>query len=938
MTSLGSGILSTDRADGPDLPKVDGDGMILDNFPVIQEGCVVINRVSEACESLVVIDHTFTEAADGKQAKAPHDDKGVHYTNDMGLPSVQDKSPIDERNKCQADAKDEQTGARKQLKRKRVASNGKNNYDKELLTTECRQELNELFEYYKEVSGLHLHLDNVKCHSNDSMIAYLLEERSLPFSKLVEEIYEKLKGREGITLASIRSTVLFVGQRVMYGIPSANADVLEDESESCLWCWETRDVKLLSTTLRGILSIRRLARKKIHERISVLSATLSVLTSSEQKDGYEIDLMKAPTKLRKVLNKQGISLLVEKLTQKNCAEMAEKEARLREKETMKEVEKSKQSAEKEKKKIDRELQKEKLRNEKEFKRMQEEAEREEKRREKEQIELQKQIKKQQEEAAREQRRREKEEAELKKQRTMQKQASMMELFLRSKKISNTSDNSDRISPIKNPSTEIASINKGMNNAVTSSMDSAFSQQHNMDLEDLQRFHVCGWRKLARTGRASRWGFRCNPKTELFKEIKLQKPSSLGQSLEECAITKMEISSCELKNSSQSSSDKLDAELETFTNNMSCQNDLIDASSLPCLLKKKLLQFDKSHRPAYYGTWRRKSGIVGPRRPFRKDPEFDYDVDSDEEWEEEDPGESISDCDKDEEESLDAENLKDEDDTESEDGFVVPDGYLSESEGVQIETTSDPMEAETNASTHSKLETDNEEFKTLLQQMKILYHLTEKALRKSQPLVISNLNHEKAELLRAEDLTGTDKVEQICLQTLCMQAFLGGSIIDVYTNPSSLCEDQPVTQSSKEITTQAGTAEVISESDLPECVRLIQSCPHGINKMVEVFQQKFPSISKTQVRNKIREISDYVDNRWQVKKDVLHRLGLPSQPSPETGKKQKGIAMYFSKRCLPPQGKSINVSQSSPQSCSNSKTQNVVMDSQCPGSGLQFDDL
>ena len=28
-----------------------------------------------------------------------------------------------------------------------------------------------------------------------------------------------------------------------------------------------------------------------------------------------------------------------------------------------------------------------------------------------------------------------------------------------------------------------------------------------------------------------------------------------------------------------------------------------------------------------------SHVVGPRHPFRKDPDLDYDVDSDEEWEE-----------------------------------------------------------------------------------------------------------------------------------------------------------------------------------------------------------------------------------------------------------------------------------------------------------------
>lgn len=47
---------------------------------------------------------------------------------------------------------------------------------------------------------------------------------------------------------------------------------------------------------------------------------------------------------------------------------------------------------------------------------------------------------------------------------------------------------------------------------------------------------------------------------------------------------------------------------------------------------------------------------------------------------EEPGESLSDCDKDgEDESMDEGCSKDEDDEESEDGFMVPDGYLSENE-------------------------------------------------------------------------------------------------------------------------------------------------------------------------------------------------------------------------------------------------------------------
>lgn len=102
-----------------------------------------------------------------------------------------------------------------------------------------------------------------------------------------------------------------------------------------------------------------------------------------------------------------------------------------------------------------------------------------------------------------------------------------------------------------------------------------------------------------------------------------------------------------------------------------------------------------------------SNIVRPRCPWRKDPDLDYDVDSDEEWEEvqpllfrlkfkcsvyplllprndilvsqEEPGESLSDCDKDEEEESCEGCTKGDDEDESEDGFLVPDGYLSENE-------------------------------------------------------------------------------------------------------------------------------------------------------------------------------------------------------------------------------------------------------------------
>ena len=50
--------------------------------------------------------------------------------------------------------------------------------------------------------------------------------------------------------------------------------------------------------------------------------------------------------------------------------------------------------------------------------------------------------------------------------------------------------------------------------------------------------------------------------------------------------------------------------------------------------------------------------------------------------------------------------------------------------------------------------------------------------------------------------------------------------------------------------------------------MIRSCRDGINKVVELLHQKFPNVSKYQLNRRVREISDFVDNHWKVRK-LLH---------------------------------------------------------------------
>ncbi|KAK9138649.1 hypothetical protein Sjap_009243 [Stephania japonica] len=730
----------------------------------------------------------------------------------------------------------------------------------------------------KRVSSISSVLDNLgSAEERASRIGGLNREIDGLVRYFKEISVSKGKGRDGVSLASVRNTVIVVGQRKAYGVANPDADSLEDDSEKCLWCWEVMDLKLIPMNQRGILNIWRMVRKKIGERVNAVMAMISVLQKPENNPNYKPDLMKAYEKVAKVLAESDIRLLVEKMMKQNEADMAEKEAKLNEKKLIKELERNKRDLEKEKKRMDREHQKEMLLSEKEKKRLQDEAEREERRREKEEAEMKRFIKKQQEEAERDQRRREREEAELKKKLSIKKQASLMERFFKIKK--NTSNSQE-----DQPSAMEISLKDGdlcKHNEITLSMDSVLSLNDNTDSSNLLKVHMNAWKNLGdtiRSGRSSHWGMRSKPKAFLIKELKLQGPSS------EDVISVKGTACCkgDTTCNDELGMEKLVDGLEESTPQDGLCNINADNRSTDIQTgnrTKKLLQFDKSHRPAYYGTISKRSDIIGPRHPLKKDTNLDYDVESDEEWEEEDPGESLSDCD--EEETLDEANVRTEDDEGSEDGFVVPDGYLSDNEGVQVDCTEINPVDDDSSSRRCEEDHEVEEFRVLFQQQK---HIR---------------------------LNGTLKMEQIFLQALAACPFPLGHSVDI-SCPGPVGEDQDVghTQNNGGSTpTAPGMA--IREYDLPKIVWSIQACPQGINKVVESLQQKFPSIPKTHLSRKVREISDFVDNRWQVKKEVLNKLGL--SPSPEKcGQRSKGIAAFFSKRCLPPTAKPTSANETSPQ--------------------------
>ncbi|CAB3244676.1 unnamed protein product [Arctia plantaginis] len=97
------------------------------------------------------------------------------------------------------------------------------------------------------------------------------------------------------------------------------------------------------------------------------------------------------------------------------------------------------------------------------------------------------------------------------------------------------------------------------------------------------------------------------------------------------------------------------------------------------LRPKLLSFHENRRPPYWGTWRKKSVSIKPRKPFGQDEKLlDYEVDSDEEWEEEQEGESVGGS------VAGSDEEPDGDEYEVDNVVFVPHGYLSDEEATMDE--------------------------------------------------------------------------------------------------------------------------------------------------------------------------------------------------------------------------------------------------------------
>lgn len=109
---------------------------------------------------------------------------------------------------------------------------------------------------------------------------------------------------------------------------------------------------------------------------------------------------------------------------------------------------------------------------------------------------------------------------------------------------------------------------------------------------LCRLHFSSWRCLGHSlcsNRKQHWGIRQKPKTKLFKELKLSTSRGLAHD-DDLGIDKL-VCGWEEQTSDERSC------------HANADSSLCNVSK--CNWGKQLFQFDKSHRPAFYGIWRKK---------------------------------------------------------------------------------------------------------------------------------------------------------------------------------------------------------------------------------------------------------------------------------------------------------------------------------------------
>ncbi|XP_055548398.1 chromatin assembly factor 1 subunit A-A [Wyeomyia smithii] len=304
----------------------------------------------------------------------------------------------------------------------------------------------------------------------------------------------------------------------------------------------------------------------------------------------------------------------------------------------------------------------------------------------------------------------------------------------------------------------------------------------------------------------------------------------------------------------------------------CHQIEVDPAAAPAKrYRAKYFLFEENRRPPYLGTWRKRSAKIQARRPFAQDTKFfDYEVDSDDEWEEEEPGESLHGSD-------DEKDVDPEEDYEVDNDFFVPHGHLSDEE----------MQAEDDVLDDNSPETQKAKLKIL--QLEFAAEMKKKT-EKIKPRLIGCI---------WENPTGSDdrpECSVVIWDILKARAMLFDPEEPISFTVQKTDPDSNQSSPSKEkesVEFRIKKVKLVDEG-VKELIQLVHGCAHNKQFLVKEFQAYWakrrdegefgvPLFAPESIRTKMVEICSWrpcpdegpMQNKmcWYVHKEVLKKYQL-----------------------------------------------------------------
>jgi hypothetical protein len=300
-------------------------------------------------------------------------------------------------------------------------------------------------------------------------------------------------------------------------------------------------------------------------------------------------------------------------------------------------------------------------------------------------------------------------------------------------------------------------------------------------------------------------------------------------------------------------------------------------------KIRMRKFHEDMRPAYVGTFSKKSSIIKGRSPFSQDHALlNYDYDSEEEWEEELEGEDIGDSD------------NDSDDGEGNE--LEYDEFFRHDNDFGSDADSDGEVMAAVAINKNKREGEEILGPTFLHHNHINNQISGLRIRNGVDI---SMNNKEKDVVRLQSYTSVvfnldaslEEIKPIDTKKEKSKKQYDKKINDKKLNDKSSIETETnvesivattvdsVIQEKKEIKEKkVAYIKGFDEELLPELIRLIHGKKDGIEKLQHLFQENHLNISKSQIKKRIFEVAEKKDKnaggsgKWLVKDEFISLYG------------------------------------------------------------------